>query len=291
MVLLTVTPAIKTALELYHSQNNDNNTSDQISPDLSNDQNPTIKTKPTHNVSSTTTLDTTSEKISANIKQQSSTTLLPPTSSPSISHAQLITLASKTCTPLVSLVRNSAVYTPPPPPPPAKSPEYIALMSRLRREAEEAEYMEMVGGAAPASSLQEVLTPGQEIKAVREQLTAIVNVGISVASVAYALWYCSGNYFHWDLPARTLLALFGAIVVLVAETVVYLRYHMRVDDARAVEQAKVEKKTFLQALTGPEGVLALPSDDIDLLPAVSTTTSTSTPKPSTRKRRVASKKQ
>lgn len=302
MVLLSVTPAIRDALEKYHAIHPD---SEKETPEKQTQEKKVTEAK----------------EPQADHPTSPHTPALPPPTSSSISHTQLIALARATRRPLAALTRNTAVHAAPlRPPPPPKTPEYLALMAALRQKRENDEYLAMVGGLATSTKLgyaagsidgvdprdpafrgynlatgpgdmgEDALTPAQEIKVVREQLTTILNIGISVASVAYALWYCSGTYFLWPLPARTLLALFGAILVLVAETVVYLSYKGKVRDARAKERAKVEHKTLLTVGVDdvPETIslagLAIEKTSI-VVPALATFSSSASTKTSAKKRK------
>lgn len=115
-------------------------------------------------------------------------------------------------------------------------------MESLRSQQQEKEYQELIGNTYQQEAS---ITPGMAVKELREQLSTIVNVALSVGSVAFAVWYWSGTSTHWALPVRTLLALFSAILVLVAETVVYLGYKNKIEEAATVEKAIKEVKTVV----------------------------------------------
>lgn len=218
VLLINVTPDIKTALEVYHSKH------------------PKKDTQSTEKPIDSTSLDNLS------------------TDSLFIARSQLVNLARLTETPLSVLTRNLSIYVPPAPKSPPKTKEYLQLMEKLRRQEEEKEYMAMIGSSTNGAlnNFHSVggdddieLTPGQQVKQVKEQLTTILNIAISVASVAFAIWYWSANYSNWSLALRTLLSIFGALLTVVAETVVYLGYKRRVKEAAVKERKKKEKKSVV----------------------------------------------
>lgn len=129
-----------------------------------------------------------------------------------------------------TLVRGTEIYHPPPPPPPAKTPEYIALMVRLRREAEEREYH-----ALTASSDEEEMTWAE----VKSQVTTIFNVLLSTAATAGAVWKVAEG---WRAPERLALAMITAIVVCVAEVVLFWGFVRRVDEGTVGKKVKKAKQ-------------------------------------------------
>lgn len=145
------------------------------------------------------------------------------------------------------MLRGTKVVKPPEPEKPPKSPEFLAQMERLRAQAQEQEYQALVKGLKEPASLsvdpadEGEIKPGQMAKEIKEQLSAIVNILLSVASVAWALWYWTASSMNISLATRTLLSLFGAGVILVAEVFIYTRYKFKVDDARQKERGKKEK--------------------------------------------------
>lgn len=215
VLLLTTTPAIKAALDSYYS----------------------------------------SHKSASCTSDSVSNGELVPVDSPCISRANLLFLSRKTNTPLHILTRNTSVYTQPAAPAQPKTPEYLALMAKLRRQQEETEYYDLLGGAANSRALgydaatgDDELTPGQQIKVVREQITTIFNIAISGAAVAYAAWYWSAVYANWSVARRTLLAVFAFLLTVLAEVVVYLGYLRRVEDAKLKERKLKEKKEVLNSV-------------------------------------------
>lgn len=164
--------------------------------------------------------------------------------SSAISHNDLILLAKHTSVSLSQLTRGTQVYFPPKKAPPPKSKEYMKLMEKLRAQQQEKEYQELLGNRY---NDEPDITPGKAVKELREQLSTIVNIAVSVGSVAFAIWYWTGTSTHWSMSARTLLSLFAAILVLVAETVVYLGYKNKIAEAQAVEKAKKEIKEVVSS--------------------------------------------
>jgi hypothetical protein len=166
----------------------------------------------------------------------------------SVTHKRLIHISKVLCEHghneyvLSELVKGTGVYFAPKPAPVAKSKQFLEQMERLRREQQEKEYQEMVGSSSWSPTDTSTPSFAQESKELNEQISTIFNIIISVASVAAALWYWSPGY---SLPARTLISVFGALVILVAEVVIYLRYKGRVDTARQIEQHKREKKSVV----------------------------------------------
>lgn len=173
-----------------------------------------------------------------------------------ISHSDLTALANQpsTTTSLASLVKGTSVYFQPKPAPPPKTKEYIDLMANLRLRQQEAEYQSLLSSDLPTKSKstslnnnpdEEDITPGKAMKELREQLATIVNVAVTVGSVATAAWWWSGTSTHWSVGVRTLVAIFAAILVLVAEASVYLGYRRRVEEAKVVERGRKEKKEIV----------------------------------------------
>ena len=166
-----------------------------------------------------------------------------------ISHKDLIVLSKTTSYSLSKLVVNSSIYHPPKAQPAPKTAEYLKLMEQLRLQQQEREYQELVG-VSFKSEADRIETPGAMVKEVKEQLSTIVNVLLSVFSVGYAVWYWSGTSTHWAVPTRTLMSVLASLLVVVAETGVYLGYKYRISEARKAEQAKQEVKTPLVGQSG-----------------------------------------
>ncbi|ODV78261.1 uncharacterized protein CANTADRAFT_90627 [Suhomyces tanzawaensis NRRL Y-17324] len=134
----------------------------------------------------------------------------------------------------------------------AQTPEFIKSMERLRLEAKEREYERLVNPSPQHQTLYEQsndqLTPAQAHKELKSQVTTIVNILISVASVAYAIWYWTDTSWKLKDSYRILLCLFFALLVLVAEVVVYLGYLNKIEDAKVTERRTKEVKKVLRSV-------------------------------------------
>lgn len=106
------------------------------------------------------------------------------------------------------------------PPPSPKTEEYVQLMNKLR----EIESNRLNPSSEAANSTWEGFSSGLSIsekKEIKEQLTAIINVLVSMVAVAFAFWYwCSS----WKITSRLLMSLFGGLVTAVAEVFLFGRY-------------------------------------------------------------------
>ena len=133
-----------------------------------------------------------------------------------------------------------------------KTKEFLKSMERLRLEAKEQEYRKLINPTPQFSTLYEEkldehdLTPQQAAKELKNQLTTIVNIIISVVSVAYAIWYWTETSWGLPLSYRVLLSVFFGILVLVAEVVVYMGYLNKIEDARTRERKKKEVKKVVR---------------------------------------------
>ncbi|RCK63622.1 Vacuolar ATPase assembly integral membrane protein VPH2 [Candida viswanathii] len=176
-------------------------------------------------------------------------------SDPYISHKELVKFY-QTCRPtpsLLHLIQQSKLHTPPfetykqP-----KTKEFLKSMEKLRLEAKELEYRRLINPTPQFSTLYDEKlnehdpTPQQAAKEVKNQLTTIVNIIISVVSVAYAIWYWTET--SWGLPVsyRVLLSVFFGLLVLVAEVVVYMGYINKIEEARTRERKKKEVKKVVR---------------------------------------------
>ncbi|SCW04551.1 LAFE_0H16028g1_1 [Lachancea fermentati] len=129
------------------------------------------------------------------------------------------------------------------------TPEFREQLHRLKLLQDESEYQEMIkrdGIAAPRSDHEPTLA--QMNKQVREQVTTVINVLISVGSVVWAIWYWTGSSSRMQIHNRVLLCLFFGILVLVAEVVVYNSYLRKIEEARLRERKKKEKKKVVKKL-------------------------------------------
>ncbi|EGW32529.1 uncharacterized protein SPAPADRAFT_61593 [Spathaspora passalidarum NRRL Y-27907] len=137
-----------------------------------------------------------------------------------------------------------------------KTKEYLALMERLRLEEKEREYKRLITPSPEYETLydntlmgdEEQMSVAQMHKELKHQLTTIVNILISVGSVAYAIWYWTES--SWGLPVsyRLLLSIFFGLLVLIAEVVVYMGYLNKIEDARVRERKKKEVKKVIRTV-------------------------------------------
>ncbi|KAH3683576.1 hypothetical protein WICPIJ_005423 [Wickerhamomyces pijperi] len=158
---------------------------------------------------------------------------------------------------LPTLLKDLKFYTPEPQVS-QYTPEFKRSLDQLRNKLEERSYQRLLRGKSINHSTingnNEVddndedanLSPAQMQKKVNEQITTIVNIFISVASVVYAIWYWTSNYHN--LAYRVLLCLFTGILILVAEVVVYNSFIRKLKDARVKEGKKKEIKRVVDTV-------------------------------------------
>lgn len=134
--------------------------------------------------------------------------------------------------------------------------EFKAQLDKLRLKQDEVEYQKLVkGDDNKTNGLFNVkegdeleLTPAQINKQIKEQVTTIFNILLSVVSVVFAIWYWTGTSMRIEVQYRILLCLFFGILVLVAEVVVYNSYLTKIDDAKQRERTKKEKRKVVKKL-------------------------------------------
>jgi hypothetical protein len=165
-----------------------------------------------------------------------------------------------TPTTLNALLRNTTLYVPPPPPKKQQTPEYLALMARLRKEEEARSYERMLN-PPPARETFTNRFPGARSRVpdhfsigaddevdelsyeeVHRQIILIINVLISVVCVAVFVWVAAR---HWSVGKRLGLSMSSALAVAVAEVVVYSGYVRKVQEAKQVEKKKPEIKEIV----------------------------------------------
>lgn len=131
------------------------------------------------------------------------------------------------------------------------SEDFKKNLEFLKYQQQELEYQNMVKRSKSVLSLQEEdeLTPSQINKQIKEQVTTVFNVLVSVVSVVVAIWYWTGSSTNFPVHVRLLLCLFFGILVLVADVVVYNSYLKKLEEAKVKEKTKVEKKKVLSKIT------------------------------------------
>ena len=192
-----------------------------------------------------------------------------------VSHRQLIDLAkllkqlpvrptlqdeaTETPTTLNALLRNTHVYIPPPPPKPQQTPEYHALMARLRASEEARSYERMLNPPPARESFTQRF-PGARARMpdafsigldevddvsyeeVHRQIILIINVLISIVCVAVFVWVAAR---HWSVGKRLGLSMASSLAVAIAEVVVYSGYVRKVQEAKRAEKKKPEIKEIV----------------------------------------------
>ncbi|KAK6197317.1 endoplasmic reticulum-based factor for assembly of V-ATPase-domain-containing protein [Scheffersomyces amazonensis] len=179
---------------------------------------------------------------------------------PYISKGNLINIykAYQPTTNLLQLLSKTSLYIPNKNPVEEniiKTPEFIKSMELLRLKAKEEEYQRLVNPSPEYSTLyeqdlsnKEYISPARAHKELKSQLTTIVNIFVSVASVVYAIWYWTKS--SWNLPDsyRVLLCIFFGLLILVAEVVVYMGYLNKIEEARIRERKKPEVKKIIKSV-------------------------------------------
>jgi hypothetical protein len=165
-----------------------------------------------------------------------------------------------TPTTLAALLANTAVYIPPPPPKPTQTPEYHALMGRLRAEQEAISYQRMLHPpptresfsqrfprAPEPFSLGATQTTSEEddlsYEEVHRQIILIINILISIVCVAVFIWVAAR---HWSVGSRLGLSMGGSLAIAVAEVAVYSGYVRKVREAKTLEKKKPEIKEIVK---------------------------------------------
>jgi hypothetical protein len=141
-----------------------------------------------------------------------------------------------------------------------KTTEYKQLMARLRKEEEARQYERMLNPSPPVDGFPQPFSnsryanifpqPSATDEAdeltyaeVDRQVALIFNVLISIVCCGAAIWIAAR---HWSVPTRLAISMSGAIVVGVAEVVVYMGYLRRVGEAKDKEKKKVESKEIAE---------------------------------------------
>lgn len=169
------------------------------------------------------------------------------------------------------LLHGTSVYCPPPEnAPKKKTREFLQILERQKRLLEEADYQQLlVDKSAPEMTTvglndhqlvaDDIAAPSisQQTKEVKHQITTIFNIALSVASVSYAIWYWTKSSAGLGVSARALLSIWGGLLILVAEVVVYGRYVQKVTTARVTERRKKETKHIVSTTEFRPGMEAL----------------------------------
>lgn len=148
-----------------------------------------------------------------------------------------------------------------------QTPQYKALMARLRREEEERSYDRMTNPPPPMESFRQRFPASSaahafdsnhypsapndpfaekdevEFADVDRQMGLVLNVMISIFACAGAIWVVAK---WWSTPARLALSMGGSILVGIAEVVVYSGYVRRVGESKGKEKAVKEIKEVMK---------------------------------------------
>ncbi|MCJ1301660.1 hypothetical protein MMC08_004461 [Hypocenomyce scalaris] len=162
---------------------------------------------------------------------------------------------------LDDLLRGSRVYIEPSKPKAEPSPEYKALMARLRREEEARAYERLINPPLPVESFsqrfpathpelfpastQAEIDQDDEITYadVNRQMALILNILVSIVACSVAIWLAAS---HWSTPKRLGLSMGGSLMIGVAEVVVYTGYLRRLKEARVKGKREVEIKEVIK---------------------------------------------
>lgn len=137
------------------------------------------------------------------------------------------------------------------------SPEFKKQLNSLKYKLEEKEYQDMIKEEPLVKNIHDSridnpdainMTPSQMNKQIREQITTVFNILLSVVSVVFAIWYWSGSSSRFSVEIRILLCLFFGILVLLAEVVVYNGYLQKLDESKVKERSKREKKKVIKTI-------------------------------------------
>ncbi|KAG8162576.1 hypothetical protein KVR01_008341 [Diaporthe batatas] len=159
---------------------------------------------------------------------------------------------------LENLLWGARVYVPPAPAKPEPTPEYKALMARLRREEEERKYQRMVSQPSPldaapgfAQQFAQVNRPADKadlgdddatMNDVHRQVMLVINFLVTIFGCAATLWIVAR---WWSTPARLFLTMGGTLLVAIAEVAVYSGYVWHIGEARKKDSKIKEVKEIV----------------------------------------------
>ncbi|GAA5958920.1 hypothetical protein JCM3765_000775 [Sporobolomyces pararoseus] len=155
---------------------------------------------------------------------------------------------------LAKLLKLTQVHAPPLKPR-EKTPELLAILASIQLSQDRLAYTSLTSLQQPSyrslipmtdvHASQTPKTVAEEWGQIKKELSAIVNVLVSMAAVFTGVWYVGFGYSH---AIRLGLSLFGAITIAAIEGWLYWRVFSR------VEQGKVEAEKWKNG--GSEGVRA-----------------------------------
>ncbi|GAB7348384.1 hypothetical protein MBLNU459_g6818t1 [Dothideomycetes sp. NU459] len=262
MVLLTVTPAARTAIQRYNRLNAQTDAPVPVPASEPSLADPAVGDAISH-----AQILRVARLLKEHCRGKASE---PPSVSPSLPVDDSFRLDA--------LLKGAKIYTPPPRPKAEPTLEYKALMARLREEEEQRAYERMINPPAPLQFANRAPTamyaiPDNMPQAkeedddvtyadVNRQLALIINVLVSIIACSVAIWIAAR---HWSVPQRLALSMTGSGVVAVAEVVIYMGYIRRVREAKATEGSRVETKEVVETwvIDSTTGKKALVSSDAD----------------------------
>jgi len=159
---------------------------------------------------------------------------------------------------LEEVLKGSKIYVPPPKPKAEHTPQYVALMRRLREEEEKRAYDRMINPPAPietfaqrfpgastfgaAASIKSPVAVDDDettYQDINRQMTLIINVLVTIIASSVTIWIAAR---YWSTPQRLALSMCGSVIIAVAEVGIYMGYIYRVKDAKSEEQRRKEAK-------------------------------------------------
>ena len=143
----------------------------------------------------------------------------------------------------------------------SQTPEFKALMARLRADEERKQYERMTNPPSETfgqrsldgtSTFEPATSHGQTgvdqieestYQDVERQMALIINVLVSIIACSVAIWIAAR---HWSVPQRLGLSMSGSATVAIAEVAIYLGYIKRTKDAKDLEIKKAERKEVVE---------------------------------------------
>lgn len=125
-------------------------------------------------------------------------------------------------------------------------PRFKKQLDELKAKVDEHEYQSMLN--KNYCDDKDFISPAEMSKEVKNHITTIFNVLLSVVSVAYAVWYWSNSSGYFSLSTRVLMSLFFALLTLIAEVVMFNAFNRRVEEAKDKERKKKEIKKVVERI-------------------------------------------
>ncbi|RVD81724.1 uncharacterized protein DFL_009574 [Arthrobotrys flagrans] len=146
------------------------------------------------------------------------------------------------------LLRGTEIYIPERPSKPEPSAEYVALMEKLRHEQAEKVYASMLNISERDDS------PRSIAKEISDQISVILNVLFSAIFTGLAIWYATANLTAYKRrePFRVGASIAVAIIVAVAEVVLFNSYLRKMDDAQTKARLQPEVKSIVPLENEPD---------------------------------------